>query len=190
MPSQLKINTSDLQTLIEKANGLPPVLDTSNATAEAEDIVINETAYVNGVKITGTNPYEKTATDTEVNSQATTIAEIAELLNEKSVPSGGAVKTCTITITLDRSAELYVYGTLYSEGEISTYDANGQSPSAVYVFNNVVCGSALYINSYYYTTVPAYRLGGGVILLNKNNGAFQAPTEAGANGTIRIIDDD
>lgn len=91
-------------------------ITTTDASAAADDIVTGETAYVNGVKVTGTNPYEKAATDTEVATQATQIEEIMGLLDGKSVPGGGAaLETCIVTmpdygnisyITLDEANKL------------------------------------------------------------------------------------
>lgn len=83
----IKNNTTSLQSLLKAVNALPEAgsggTDTSDATATADKIFLNETAYVNNEKVTGTFTI-----DSELSEQDDLIAQIQSALANK---AGGVV---------------------------------------------------------------------------------------------------
>lgn len=108
----------------------------------------NITEGVSIFGVAGANPYEKTATTTEVNSQATKLTELKTILQGKAAGGGssGGVETCTVILTY-RDTPLQVNGimaTTFVDGVMGV-TCVGQSEIALgsYGIENVVCGSGI-----------------------------------------------
>jgi hypothetical protein len=102
---------SDVVTQLISSGGGGSGSDTSDATAEAQHIVEGKTAYANGIKLTGTNPYEKTITDAAVSSQTDLLVEAAMLLAQKAAPTATYtihIGTASPTSNIGKDGDIYV----------------------------------------------------------------------------------
>lgn len=86
------------------------LLDLTQDNVEADALVEGYTAHnAAGETIEGTNPYEKTATDTEVGVQSDLIEQIKSSLKNKTSPSGGITPTGVINITQNGTYDVTQY---------------------------------------------------------------------------------
>lgn len=167
-------------------------IDTSDATAAAVDIVSSKTAYVNGTKVIGTNPYEKATTDAQVAEIEGLIEELEATLDGKSVPGSGAtVETCTVEISSEVGWLQYCCATVYANNKVDVFTTSQFNQTHSVTIKNVICGSIL-VGSMSGIPVLFASATSGAEQINSNGmfGFFKITAAANDTATIRLYDDD
>lgn len=119
----IKNNILALQTLLEAVNSLPEAggIDTSDATASADEILQGETAYVNGNKLTGTFTI-----DNELTTQDSLITQIQAALEGKASGTDTSDATAVAGDILQNKTAYVnggkVTGTFTIENELTAQD--------------------------------------------------------------------
>ena len=188
-------NITSLQSLLDQVNNLPdaggvelPVLTNEGI---ADDLVAGkELINSEGNIVTGTNPYEKVATDTEVNTQADLIAQIkstVDSLPEANIGSN-TIDTCNVTITSFNNIHFLSY-TTYENNLVDVKCLTDNN--TVVELTNVICGSAIsFFNEYEFNGFTHSHDSKFIENLTRHMYVLSAPTEPNVNATIRIFDDD
>lgn len=158
---ELQNNNIDLNAILGAINALPEAgaggIDTSDATAIAEDIAEGKTAYVNGKKITGTIPFVNLVTDGKL-STSTNYLEMTSMreINKYIIGDG---KTVTLRTYLENLGDalpedvaagkiftsasgLKVTGTHVCSGGSGGSDTSDATATA----EDIISGKTAYIN--------------------------------------------
>lgn len=187
----LQQHNLDLTDILQQINDLPPALDTSDATATADDINLNKTAYVNGQKITGTLPlFPNTriftvdnagVNDDTENSQLTftTINTLKQTLDSNLTMQFSANYTdvcSTIGLTSDK---LLVGNTILGVEGTGTADATATADDMAQGKTAYVNGQKVTGNVFRHQTGASWDLADNEWVINSLNGIlipFNKPT--------------
>lgn len=73
--------------------------------------------------VAGANPYEKNATTTEINTQATKLDELKTILAGKATGGGGGVETCTVNLKTTTYVPAVIYSTVDENGKVTSINS-------------------------------------------------------------------
>ena len=186
--SKLQSHNTSLQTALQALQNKAVGTDTSDATATADDIMLGETAYVDGEKVTGSF-----SIDSELSTIGSLITQIQNNLEGKAASGGvgGAVDTCTVTLRGSAIPIGGCYAVRFTEADGILLLADDKLSCNTFEIQNVVCGSILVVR----TTIPllaGYSVVGGAERIYYVNGMwiFFIPQNADEQVIITVRDDD
>lgn len=190
MSSPLQNNITNLQSLLDKVNALPEAgTDLPELTNEgvADDLVFGkELIDSSGNIVTGTNTYEKAATDTEVATQTDLLAQAVAALDGKAAAGGfGGNENisegfCNILVYSGLSSACLIF--CESEDGWGIFSPNTSNYSTP---RKVACGSVICIwqNGYYGASITDGEI------LYEDSGAglvYKVPSTPDVTATITI----
>ena len=135
---------------------------------------------------------------TQLSNNNTKLASLIQTLQGKATGGGGAaVETCSLTITCNDGSYIYwLSATVYRDGKIMTVIPTANETCKTYTLDDVVCGTSMLVMIGGLDFVGFSISGGGERVFPDSGymytyyGFIKMPSEAGANVTVTVYNND
>lgn len=136
---------------------------------------------------------------TQLQTNNTQLASLIQTLQGKAAGGGGgaSVETCSLTVTCNDGSYInWLLATVYRDGKIMTVIPTADERLKTYTLDDVVCGTSM-LASFWGLSIYGYSISGGGERVFPDSGYMSVyygfikmPSEAGANVTVTVYDND